>query len=244
EATARQVMARMVASGWLQHERVGRAVHYRLTERAQRRFAEARPLNAHLMRPEPEETEWVLLLVTVPPERQSVRHRLRRRLAAGGWGSVGPSAWLGTSPRCEIGLARTLDELELCGSELLLRGDLVRGDPKALAARAWDLDSINERYRAFTTDFGPLVAHDDREAFRARTAMIDAWHRSFNSDPHLPADLLPADWCGQEAREVVRRQSDEWTEAAARWWRDVSERTRGDGAASLSRRAASAAAMR
>lgn len=224
EATARQVIARMTASGWLVARRTGREVHCTISERAQRRFAEARPLNAHLMHPEPGDVEWVLLLVTVPSDRQEVRHRLRRRLAAAGWGSVGPMAWLGAAPRCEIGLARTLDELDLRGCELLVRGDLVHADPDELVASAWDLDAINERYRAFATEFGSIVANDDREAFRARTAMIDAWHRSFNADPHLPPRFLPSDWAGEEAREVVLRQSIAWTDAAQRWWREAAAR--------------------
>jgi phenylacetic acid degradation operon negative regulatory protein len=221
DGTSRQVIARMATAGWLTREQQGREVRWRLTDLATRRFGEARPLNAFLYRPDPAETDWALLLLTVPAERQAIRHRLRRRLAATGWGSVGPAAWLGATPRCEIGLDRILENLELVGNELLLRGDLARPTSAEVVARTWDLDEINARYLQFIAEFGGLVATTDAEAFRANMTMVDAWHRWFTSDPHLPVRHLPADWGGPEARAIAIAQGQCWTGRAARFWQEL-----------------------
>jgi phenylacetic acid degradation operon negative regulatory protein len=223
DGTTRQVVARMATAGWLERDGGGREVRWRLTDLARRRFGEARPLNAFLYHPEPAETDWALLLLTVPTERQAIRHRLRRRLAAAGWGSVGPAAWLGATPRCEIGLDRILENLGLTGGELLLRGDLARPSSAELVARTWDLGEINDRYREFLAEFGDVVAATDGEAFRANMTMVDAWHRWFTSDPHLPMRHLPADWAGPEARALVVAQGTRWTDGATRRWQELAD---------------------
>jgi phenylacetic acid degradation operon negative regulatory protein len=221
DGTTRQVVARMAQAGWLARDPGGREVRWRLTDQTRRRFGEARPLNAFLYHPEPAETDWALLLLTVPTERQAIRHRLRRRLAAAGWGSVGPAAWLGATPRCEIGLDRILENLGLAGGELLLRGDLARPSSGELVARTWDLDEINDRYHQFLGEFGDLVATTDAEAFRANMTMVDAWHRWFTSDPHLPTRHLPPHWAGPEARTLVVAQGARWTPGATRRWAEL-----------------------
>jgi DNA-binding transcriptional regulator PaaX len=51
--------------------------------------------------------------------------------------------------------------------------------------------------------------------------MVDAWHRWFTSDPHLPVRHLPADWGGPDARAVAIGQGQCWTERATRFWHQL-----------------------
>lgn len=92
----------------------------------------------------------------------------------------------------------------------------------------WPSDEIAGAYRAFIDGFSPLKTALKRgegfaplDAMAARTLMIHDWRRIALRDPGLPAALLPSDWPGEDARELVRAiyaalvpASEKWLDAA------------------------------
>jgi phenylacetic acid degradation operon negative regulatory protein len=68
-------------------------------------------------------------------------------------------------------------------------------DFRALASRAWDLDALDERYRAFIDEFSSAPASagaDEHEAFRLRTRLVHVFRRFLALDPDLPDELIHA----------------------------------------------------
>jgi phenylacetic acid degradation operon negative regulatory protein len=83
-------------------------------------------------------------------------------------------------------------------------------DARALAAACWQLDPLGAAYRQFLKAFGPVAgqiadgAHlTDAQAFQLRILLIHDWRRIVLRDPLLPHAMLPVDWPGIRALELV-----------------------------------------
>jgi phenylacetic acid degradation operon negative regulatory protein len=62
-------------------------------------------------------------------------------------------------------------------------------------SRAWDLEALDERYRAFIDEFSSAAGRrgtGDREAFLVRTRLVHVFRRFAALDPELPDDLMHA----------------------------------------------------
>ncbi|MGH2995712.1 MAG: PaaX family transcriptional regulator [Gaiellaceae bacterium] len=203
---ARVALARLTRRDLLARERDGRLMNYRLTPRAaalldegdRRIFSLGRDLRAA--------EAWTILWHAIPEERRLERGRLGRRLRFLGFGSLQDGVWISPHDR-EGEVAALLEELRLAGHAAVLLGrPSGRLDFEAFATRAWDLDELAKRYRAFVVAFG-RYAHsgrdglDDRKAFLVRTRLVHAFRQFPFLDPGLPDDLVPTH--GQRARAVA-----------------------------------------
>ena len=75
----------------------------------------------------------------------------------------------------------------------------------------WPSVEIAKAYRTFIEGFSPFREALDAgraftpiDAMAARTLMLHDWRRIALRDPGLPAALLPANWPGEEARDLTR----------------------------------------
>lgn len=210
----RSTLSRMSRHGWLSGRRVGRHSYYRLTAKGSRILDEG---EQQLFKPrqEPWDGRWHLLTYAIPEHRRQLRDRLRQRLTWLGFGHLGASAWISPyAPPPEL-----LGWLESAGARKyvdLFAADYAGfGDVSALVARAWDLQQLNAAYASFLRDFEPEFERD--RAGLARNNGADpatAFARRFGLtlsflsfpyvDPHLPNELLPADWPGQRAATLFQ----------------------------------------
>ena len=95
---------------------------------------------------------------------------------------------------------------------------------RALAQVCWQLDDLAAAYRAFLKAFGP-VADDiaggaqlgDVQAFQLRILLIHDWRRIVLRDPLLPRAMLPEDWPGTRALELVSGVYRQALAGAERW---------------------------
>jgi phenylacetic acid degradation operon negative regulatory protein len=195
---ARVALGRLTRRGLLTRVRDGRLVHYRLTPRAvavldegeRRIFSLGQDLRAA--------DEWTMLWHALPDERRLERGRLARRLRFLGFGSVQDGVWISPHDR-EREVAGLLEELGLLGHAAVLLGrPASRTDFEAFVARAWDVDELTQRYRAFVTAFerhAPAERNGlgDRQAFLVRTRLVHAFRQFPFLDPGLPDELLPTD---------------------------------------------------
>lgn len=202
---ARVALARLTRRGLIARVRDGRLVHYRLTASAETLLEEGDRRIFSLGRDVAAAEEWTLLWHAIPEERRQERGLLARRLRFLGFGSIQDGVWISPHDR-EEEVATLLEELRLVGHAAVLLGRPASGDHfEALAARAWDLDELRQRYRAFVSSFGVYSPSGrkglgDREAFLVRTRLVHAFRQFPFLDPGLPEDLVPTD--GQRARAV------------------------------------------
>ena len=151
--------------------------------------------------------------------RQEDSRRGRTRAWDGSWRmavvtTAGSSAELRAARRRRLTLARLAEQREgvwLRPDNLDLRPDpeddpdlvaytaIPSSDPVVLAAGLWDLDGWSDRAEVLRhrLDSCPTVGPDDLAPGFALSAAV---LRHLQSDPLLPAELLPADWPGPALR--------------------------------------------
>ena len=211
----RTAMSRLTAEGWFERSKAGRNSFYRLVAQGQETFAAA---TRHIY--DPPRATWNgrfdLLLIGSADERETARDALKQA----GFGSPLPGVFVAPAGHpvpaeadCAIRLDATADQ------EMARR----------LLAASWALDRTAEAYLKFMTSFAPLQAwlgkHEtlsDSDAFTARILLIHHYRRIVLRDPLLPAELLPGDWPGRQARalcgEIYRRllpASERWLDRYA-----------------------------
>ena len=205
EGAARVALARLTRRDLLARVRDGRLVHYRLTARAAALLDEGDRRIFSLGSDVRAARVWTILWHAIPEQRRLERGRLARRLRFLGFGSVQDGVWISPHDR-EREVAALLEELRLVGHAAVLLGrPASRIDFEAFAARAWNVDELTRRYRAFVIAFGRYATDgrdglDDREAFLVRTRLVHAFRQFPFLDPGLPDDLVPTH--GQRARAV------------------------------------------
>ena len=209
ERLVRTSVFRLVKDGWLQSSQVGRRSYYSLTEEGREKFRAA----THRIYGEPDTDwngEWCLLLLS--NLEATVKEALRRECGWLGFGPLSSNVLAHPSPD-ESDLEMTLKRVGASDDVVIMSARTIRNDASlwALARSAWNLDDIDARYERFVTMFRPLYAEmkktsnvDPRNAFVARTLLIQEYRKVLLRDPQLPADLLPAGWHGTAAYQLCR----------------------------------------
>ncbi len=211
----RTAMSRLAADGWLERSRVGRNSFYRLADKGRETFHEA---TEHIYNQRP--PRWRGHFEMVQSENGTDRELVRVAMEHAGFGVLAPGLW--------IAPAGTAVPKILSGALAFeARGDGAAN--RALAARSWPLAATGEAYRRFQSAFAPLdaalaagTALSDLDALLARVLLIHEYRRIVLRDPILPAEILPEDWPGAEARRlcaaIYRRvlpASERWLDAHA-----------------------------
>jgi phenylacetic acid degradation operon negative regulatory protein len=205
---SRVALARMVRRGGLERLRSGRLVSYRPTPRTVALLEEGDRRIFSLGR-EPHSAElWTALWHAIPEERRLERARLARRLRFLGFGSVQDGMWISPHDRERevVAVIESLDVGEYAG--VIVGRPAAALDFRALASRAWDLDALDARYRAFIDEFSPAsaaAAADEHEAFRLRTRLVHVFRRFAALDPELPDELFRAPTHRVEAVALFHR---------------------------------------
>jgi phenylacetic acid degradation operon negative regulatory protein len=225
ERLVRTSVFRLVRDGWLQSTRVGRRSYYSLTADGRQRFEQA----THKIYGEPVaewDGHWYLLLLSGldAESREAVRKEC-------GWlGFGGLSANVLAHPAPDLAeLDATLRRLGLDDEVIAMSGQTLRGEDalRGLARSGWNLDDLDERYRAFVALFRPVMNALNKRAtigpetaFVIRTLLIQEYRKVLLRDPLLPGALLPADWHGAAAYQLCRnlyravyRQADAYVDA-------------------------------
>jgi phenylacetic acid degradation operon negative regulatory protein len=203
---SRVALARMVRRGGLERLRDGRLVSYRPTPRTIALLEEGDRRIFALGR-EPHRAElWTTLWHAIPEDRRLERGRLARRLRFLGFGSVQDGMWISPHDR-EREVVRLVEELQVGRYAGVMVGRPAAAlDFRPLVSRAWDLEALDERYRAFVDEFSSAsAAPDEREAFRLRTRLVHVFRRFPALDPELPDELMRAPRFRAEAVTLFHR---------------------------------------
>jgi phenylacetic acid degradation operon negative regulatory protein len=202
---ARSLLLRMRRDGWLDAERQGREARYRLPAAVS--AGQARIEGQLRGRRPPWDGSFSGVLYEVPEQARPFRDQLRRTAQLLGYATLRPGLLIATTDRwTELG---ALLPAQPPGSQLLqVRIALGPGDSRAVAARLWDLENLAAEYRRVMAEARALTAaagqlEPGAEAFRAFAAATFPVYEVTADDPDLPAELLPADWPGDELSRVL-----------------------------------------
>ena len=154
---------------------------------------------------------WHLVSFEIPETKRAGRDALRAQLvelmgaSLSGGLYVSPHAWEAWTHRVATtnGIAQFVTTLET--ERLRVGGER---DPRAIAARLWPLQSLDDQAMAFVKRWAPTAtrapANLSDAARAAFTASIE-FETIIRQDPLLPTGLEPDDWNGAAARDVYGR---------------------------------------
>jgi phenylacetic acid degradation operon negative regulatory protein len=226
EHAARQVLARAAAADWLERERFGRAVHWRLDRRGKALVADGvRRSNEFLAGPAAWDGRWLILFVTVPADQRTVRKRLYGGLSWLGMGNPAPGLWV-TPHEERVGELRELvDGLGLRASALSVVGRVYDVGISAtdIVDRAWDLTELDGIYRVLIEQVQnrPEPRGADETLF-AYLELLNIQQRLMRRDPFLPRELLP-EWIGRDGAALIGECRRRWAPRAHERWTQLLE---------------------
>jgi phenylacetic acid degradation operon negative regulatory protein len=214
----RCALSRMSQKGWLTSAKVGRHSFYSLTPRCIKLLEEGAQ-RIFQPRQDPWDGKWHLLTYSVPETNRHLRRRLRRRLLWLGFGALNHGTWI--SPRD----LRTEVKQMVTELQVQMYVDLFAAEYQGFAsnteivARCWDLGQLNEYYAELIAHYDPPfqehqtrlqsgVDLDPQECFVRRFMLVHEYRSSPYVAPNLPLELLPADWLGEKAAQLLQRYRD------------------------------------
>jgi phenylacetic acid degradation operon negative regulatory protein len=219
EKAARQALTRTAASGLLTSGRVGRRTRWRITPAGHDALTAAKH---RLFAAGPErdwDGDWLILLTTVPENHRNLRHRLRVSLGWAGFGSIGPGVWLSPHPSHAAEARHVLESLGEPVHGTLLHARLDDPDERhRLVTQAWDVAELDREYRAFVHRFAPVRPASPGQALAELAHLVYHWRRLLLADPGLPPNLLPPQWSGEQARQLLLDRHQQWHQKARTWW--------------------------
>lgn len=205
---ARAAMRRLVARGLLDTSRSGRTTAYGIPPRTSEVIVERthRMLTFGTVAPE-WDGQWTVVAFSVPEQARSLRTSLRSRLRVLGFAALYDGLWV--SPH-DLGTQaqELLRDLGIATATVLRCATVPGGPAEGDPVSAFDLTALTKEYRAFIDRYASVLDHLDAgrispaEALRTRTELRVAWRNFPESDPDLPAVLLPQEWDRPRAQQV------------------------------------------
>lgn len=206
ESAVRVVVTRLRKEGWLSSRREGRETVYALTDAAWALLDEGRERIFHRMRG-PWDGQWTMVIYSVPESERGLREQLRKKLAWFGFGPLSSAVWLCPHDRGAAVQAAFSDEPAVQTDVFRSRSAGIDAD-RDIAARAWDLGSLDAEYSELLAVYRPrLAAYRAGELHGAaalveRMRLVHDYRRFPFRDPDLPPELLPEGWSGRLVHEV------------------------------------------
>jgi len=230
ERLVRTSLTRLVRDGILRNERIGRRSVYSIDPQARPLFQQAdeRIYNGRQLE---WDGRWTLAVIDGTSSTAHERTVLRRELGWLGLGPIAPNVL--ASPN--VSPQTVTAALERIGGDhhvLVTRGAAADGtstmSSEEIARRSTPVQDLSDRYTEFIDRFGPCSTALDRtrepspqDCCSLRLLSIAVFRRVALADPGLPGRLLPDDWSGQVARELVASLYHRAREPADAWIADV-----------------------
>jgi phenylacetic acid degradation operon negative regulatory protein len=221
--TVRSCMRRLIGEGLFQRNGEGRDALFPATDQglAVLQVNQQRHLLAYAQDAAGRgwDGKWRLTSFAIPESLRSARDRFRDHLLSLGGAVLQPGLYI--SPhRWEPEVRAGAERLGIASHVTLMStADLDLGgetDPRTLAGRLWDMDSVADAYRRFIKTYSDVPVRlqemrDRGERLSEHDFLPGALHiaiqfnECFERDPLLPPELLPKPWPGREARELLAK---------------------------------------
>lgn len=225
EHLVRTACNRLAREGWLQSRRRGRRSYYHFSGYGARQYRRA-AYRIYAPRKPAWDGYWTVVLTRGLDAPR--RAELERQLGWIGFGRAGPD----TLVRAGFG-----EDHRAVTAELGVEVPIFRAESGALGKaetdlcrQAWAVDELACDYGKFVDRYEPLTdepAPVPETSFQLRLMLIHDYRRIVLTDPELPTDLLPGDWPGDRARELVAELYHRWLPASDEWLADRLELEQG-----------------
>jgi phenylacetic acid degradation operon negative regulatory protein len=214
ERAARSTLSRMKQKGWLSASKNGRRSAYELTQRGRQLLDEG---GRRLFGPRPSRWDgnWHLVIYSLPQELRTVRRHLRTGLSWLGYGMLSPGTMVAAYPmRAEV-RALLLDLKVDPYVHFFTESQLESGAHKKIVHRCWDIPALNSQYGEFIErhrrSHKALLARKPKrgglpqdESFVHRFWATYEFSAFPRVDPRLPEELLPREWRGATAADLMQ----------------------------------------
>lgn len=180
-------------------------VFYRLTSRGTERLKQ----NVSLFKLAQRRWDgrWRIVIFDIQEGSRSLRDALRFKLLSLGFGMWQKSVYI-TPHNIEQEISQYFESKKLSPSCVCLTARLSDlGDNKALAAKVWRLNELNEEYWGFIEDCGYLMRRAVREGVKEKEIgrLWMSYRDLILADPSLPKELLPENWLAEKARKEFEK---------------------------------------
>ncbi len=210
ERLVRTSTFRLVQEGWLEASREGRRSYYRFTPYGRREYARAARRIYARERPA-WDGNWTLLLPVGVPEAS--RENFRRSVLWAGFGNLASGVF--AHPGSDTSsIAELLAELGMADKVVIMHAgtDALQSDRllREVLWKNWELEALAAAYARFVQKLRPVRnalsrarSISSEDCFTVRLLLIHEYRRILLHDTDVPAELLPADWPGLEARRLA-----------------------------------------
>ncbi|MGB9637668.1 MAG: CRISPR-associated endonuclease Cas2 [Microgenomates group bacterium] len=198
-STFRRQMQRFLKTGDIEKifDKNGNA-YFKLTSPGREKFERLYPLAKLSSRPW--DGRWRLVIFDIEEQNKRTRNLLRRKLVSLGFGKLQESVYA-TPLDVLVDLKEFLKNEGLFGKVLVLEAKELFGfSAKTIANYLWRLEKLNKEYEDLIGEI-KSTGKDEKDREKLKKRYFDILLK----DPLLPKELLPDDWVGQEARELLFR---------------------------------------
>ncbi|SFJ43102.1 phenylacetic acid degradation operon negative regulatory protein [Amycolatopsis sacchari] len=207
-ASARAAIRRLTARGLLTVSKSGRTTAYGIPARTSEVIIERthRMLTFGTTAPD-WDGQWTVVAFSVPEQDRGLRSALRSRLRVLRFAALYDGVWVSPHDQADSALA-ALDELGVRSATVFRAAEVPGDSGERSPVAAFDLGPLAKEYQRFAERYEPVLASledglvSPAQALRIRTELRVDWRRFPETDPDLPAGLLPEDWARERAQRV------------------------------------------
>jgi len=207
---------RNIKTGYIEKIEKRGEIYIRLTSQGNKKIVRDFPFLA--LQNKRWDKEWRVVIFDIEEKSKQIRERFRNKLRELGLGMLQESVFI--SPYdISKDFTEFIDAQDLNESTYLLEvSSIAVGDIKAFVNRVWHLDKISDFYREIVgkiqdndliLDRDRLNKLNDRRKSKKVLDLINEVRKAYLEvilkDPFLPKELLPLDWEGEKARNLVKK---------------------------------------
>lgn len=141
---------------------------------------------------------WYLVIFDVPEKLRRKRDILREKLKKLGFGQLQQSVWISPINYLFL-LEKVIFNYQLESYVIFSQTNKIgRETSQELAGKIWKLNELNKKYQKFILDWERT--HDKKEKCFLQMRYLQI----LSKDPQLPKELLPKEWAGNKAHQLVK----------------------------------------